>query len=183
MGDPDLHRVEALGVVGAHRREDHEVSVRVGSANSEEGVDGDDGGPDVERGARLPRHPVRFEAQEFFQALEGQVGIHGRDAQALGRSVEPIDVGPRPEELDLALGIPIRLEPFEDRLAVMEHHGRRFHGDGCVRLDPRVVPAPVRVVIHIEHMVGEDGAEPEAGFVRLRLELCCARNCDLHWSS
>ena len=63
------------------------------------------------------------------------------------------------EQANLPVGAAKRLAPVEDRLPVMQHASSRIHGERRVGDDARVVPALPLVVLHHEHVVGEDRSE------------------------
>ncbi len=165
----DLHRVHALGVIGADRRQDHVVDVGLRRPHAEEGLVGDDRGPHVERGPDRRRHPVLLHSDQGHQRLQRELGIERRDAETARGLDQPRDVLLRPEEPDLAVARAERLEPVEDRLGVVEHRRRRVHRERPVRLDPRIVPALLFLEVHHEHVIGEDGSERELAVLRLRL--------------
>jgi hypothetical protein len=69
--------------------------------------------------------------------------------------VEPLGVGLRAEQRAAAIGLAIGLQPLEDLLRVVEHHGRRIELQVGARADLRVVPASLVGVSDGHHMIGE----------------------------
>jgi hypothetical protein len=65
------------------------------------------------------------------------------DAQDVIGAVQTPEVLLWPEQLDAARRRAVGLEPLEHALAVVQHHGRRVHGDRAVRLDAGGVPSLV----------------------------------------
>ena len=182
-GDPDLDRVEALGIVGPHRREDDEEPVRVRCAQTDIGIGGDDGGADVERCPRRARNPAFFDLEQLDQGAEDETLVKGRDAEPVRRAAEAADIVLRAEELNrTALGA-VSLQALEDGLAVMQRHHRRLHHHRAIGLDTGVVPAFFRIVVHIEHVIREFGPEPQRRFIRVILQALRLFECYFHHDS
>ena len=167
--DADLDRVHAFLVVGADGGQDDEVEVLLGRAHAEERLAGDDRRPDVERGAHARGHPVLLQADQVHQRLEAELRVDLRDAEATGREVHPLDVLLGAEEPHPPVRAAERLQPVEDRLGVVEHGRGRVQAERPVGLDPGIVPALLLLEVGDEHVVREDGAEPELLVPRLGL--------------
>lgn len=126
---------------------------------------GNHGGTDVEGCSPSLGDPVPVQEHQFFDGIQKQVRVHRGHAHPLGRAVHPFDVCRRPEKVDLAVLPPVGFQPFENFLAVMEAHGGGIELDRAIWLDQGIIPAAVRMVFHIEEMVGDDLSEPQLGFV------------------
>ena len=114
------------------------------------------------------RHPALVYLDQLADGSFDHQRIDLRNAEIAGRAVEPGRVVRGAEYPDAAVGATERLQPVEDRLAVMQHTGRGIQGEWRVGDDARVVPAFARVVVHQEHMVREHLAEAQR-LVRRRL--------------
>ena len=78
------------------------------------------------------------------------------------RAVQPARVVRQAEQPHAAVLAAERLQPVEDRLAVVQHAGGRIQGERPVGHDARIVPAFALVVVHQEHVVGEDACRRRA---------------------
>ena len=87
------------------------------------------------------------------------VGIELGDAQVAGGAVQAAGVVGGAEQAYLAVMASERLEAVEDRLAVMQDAGGGIQDERRVGDDARVVPALPFLIVHQEHVVGEDLAE------------------------
>ena len=127
-------------------------------------VRGDDGRADVQRRAGRGRDPVLFDFQQFKQPVEDDFFVDERDAHALGGAVHALEVLLGAEHADFALIVLERLQPLEDALRIVEHRRGEVERDRAVRLDDRFFPLAV-LILHRQHIVGEDLAEPELALV------------------
>ena len=71
----------------------------------------------------------------------------------------------RAEQLDFVLRGAVGLHALKALLGVVKHHGGGVQGQGAVGHDAGVVPALALVIVHDEHMVGEDFAEAQLALV------------------
>ncbi len=175
VGRQDAHRLHAFLVVGPDRREDQEVQVAVRRMHAQHHVGRDDGRPQVERRARLARHPVRIHADQRVEGCAHDVDRHLRHAHDLRGAVEALRVAIGAEQPDLPVIAAERLEPVEDRLAVVQHRGRGIEAERPVGFDAGVEPAAAFLVVHQEHVVGQHLAETQRIIRRLRLRRGGAR--------
>src|SRR2546430_1624173 len=176
VDDLDLHRVHAFRVIGPDRRDDDEVEILLGRPHAEERLAGDDGRTHVERRPHARRRPVAIDVDQRRPGLQHHLGIERRNAHALGRPVQALDVLLGTEEADLAVATAERLEALEQALAVVQHGRGWIHRERTVGLDARVVPALLLLEVHHEHVVGEDVAEGEVLVLWLLLLRGRARN-------
>ena len=128
-------------------------------------VQGDHGGADVQAGAVLMGHPVLIDFHQLLQALEGGFFIQMGHGHALGAAGHAGQVFLRAEQLQPAVLPAVALGALKNGLPVVEHHRRRIHGKIAVGHNARVVPAAALFVVHQEHMIGEDAAKAQLGFV------------------
>eukprot|EP01022_Parablepharisma_sp_SALTPOND_P029773 TRINITY_DN7455_c1_g2_i1.p1 TRINITY_DN7455_c1_g2~~TRINITY_DN7455_c1_g2_i1.p1 ORF type:complete len:841 (-),score=220.45 TRINITY_DN7455_c1_g2_i1:648-3170(-) len=161
----DLHRIEALGVIGPHRPHDHVVEVLGADLDPQAGLGGDDRGPDVEAGALQGGHPLVLGLDQLEQMLQRLLGRQLGDAQAAVGAVHALDVGHGPEHVDAAVHAAVGLEPLKDLLAVVQHQRGRVQAQGAVGGDARVMPTLALVIIHQVHVVAEYLAETQLGLV------------------
>lgn len=84
-----------------------------------------------------------------------------RDAHTGGGVVHTRDVLRRPEELNGALSRAVGLQALEYLLRIVQDVCAGHEFNGTIGDDTRIVPALALVVIHEEHMVGENLAEAE----------------------
>ena len=166
----DLHRVDSLGVVCAHRAGDDAEQVVVGGVHAQGGSGGDDEGTDIQGGARLGGHPAGLQAHELLNGGQGVLLRQGGDAHALTGGVDAPDVLHGAEELHPAVGAAVGLQALKDLLGIVEHHGGGLQGEGAVGHDAPVVPALAGGVVHDKHMVGKGLAEDQRVGIGLRLE-------------
>ena len=177
---PGCARIEPFRVVGGHRRKDDEELVSARGPYVQVGVFGEGHRTDVQRGAGGPRHPLPVQRHELPEGRQKEVRIDGRQAQPLRRAVETGDVPVGPEQPDGAVLAAIGLEPLEDALRVVEHHGGRLQGQRAVGHDAGVAPPRIPRPVHEEHVIGEHLAETQSGLVRLGLGPRGAGNRKLH---
>ena len=129
------------------------------------GHGGDGEGTDVQRGALRVGDPVLL---HFHNGLHGlNEVLHGDlgDAQAVLGVVHAAGVAVRAEQLDLTLSGAIGLHTLEALLSIVEHHGGGIQGDGGIGDDPGIMPALALVIVHDEHVIGENFAEPQLALV------------------
>ena len=157
----DGHGLQAVGVVGAGGGEEHAVDVVVGLLDAQLGLVADDEGTDVEGGFLVLGDPVLIEHHKLLQGLDAEVNVQSRDAQALVGTVQTLEVLLGPEEQDAAVLGAVGLHALEGLLGVVEDGGGGAQGDGTVGNDAGVMPADAPVVVHEQHVVGEDGAEAQ----------------------
>ena len=155
----DADRVHAFLVVGADRADDHVIQVAVRGMHAEEGLRRDDGGADVQRGAGQRGHPALVHLHQGADGFLDHGGIEFRDAEVVRGAVEAAGVVAGAEQADLAVGAAERLQAVEDRLAVVQDAGGGVQGERRVRLDARIMPALPGLIVHQEHVVGEDFSE------------------------
>ena len=181
LADGDLHRVEAFGVIGADRAGDDVEQGLVGGLEADVGLGRDHRRAHVERGAVRAGDPLVVQLEQGFDRADEDVRVHFRQVEAEGRGVEARRVVGRPEQVHgpRAAAVPIRLQPLEDGLAVVqdERGGREVE----VRERPYggIAPAALRRPAHREHVVAVDLPEPERTLVRrLRAALLRLRRLD-----
>ena len=155
----DLDRVDALGIVGAHRAADDAEQIGVGCVNAQAGVRGDDKGTDIQGSIRLGGHPVGVHLDQGLDTLHKQVLRDLGDAQALTGVVHAAGVVIGTEQLHAAVGSAVGLHTLKHFLGVMEHHAGRLQLQRSVGNDTGVMPTLACLVIEQEHMVGEHLAE------------------------
>jgi len=85
------------------------------------------------------------------------------------RAVQPTRVVRQAEQPHAAVLATERLQPVEDRLAIVQHAGGRIQGERPVRHNARIMPALTLMEVHQEHVVGEDAAEGERLIRRMLL--------------
>ena len=125
VGGQDADRVHAFLVVSADRADDHVVQVAVRGMHAEEGLGRDDGGADIQRGARHRGHPALVDLHQRADRFLDHGGIEFRDAQVVRRAVEAAGVVGQAEEADLAVRAAKCFQAVEDRLAVVQDAGTR----------------------------------------------------------
>ena len=175
----DLHRVQPLGVVGAHGADDDDVLAVVGAVHAQSGVQAHHKGTDVQGGVLLMGHPVLLHLDQLGDAGQGQVLGDLGQSHTLGGRVHPAHVVQGAEQLDGAVLGAVGLQTLKDLLGIVEHLGRRVDLQGGVGDDPGIVPALTGVIVHDEHMVGHALAEHQGGGVRLLFQRLRAGNFDL----
>ena len=129
------------------------------------GHGGDGVGTDVEGRALGTGHPVLLHLHDGLHGLDEVLLGDAGDAEALVGVVHPAGVAVRAEELDLVLRGAVGLHALEALLGVVEHHGGGVQGQRPVGDDAGVVPALSLVIVHDEHVVGEDFAEAQLALV------------------
>ena len=107
--------------VGAHRRAVHEEGELGGGAEAEDGARAEKQGADVQRALAVRRHEGRVRADDLRDARHERVERRGRHRHARRASRHACGVLIRAEEHDLPIRRPLRLEPLEYALAVIEH--------------------------------------------------------------
>ena len=143
-------------------------------------VGSDQGRPDVERSIRLGRHPLVLQADQLGNRLDVLFRVHLGHGHPCGRAIEAGGVLPWPEQVDLPVRPPIRLETFEDLLAVVEDHGGGIQDQRSVGADPGVVPPLFRGVALGEHAVAEVAAEAQVRRGGLEVARLQGFDGDLH---
>jgi len=124
-------------------------------------------------------NPFFINPQQSADQLKLEGCIDFRHAHPARRTVESLPVPFRAEQVDGAVLPPISLEPFEDALSIMKHHGRRVELQSLVRDDSGILPAPVGTPVHHEHMITEHSAKNQLGLIR-RLGVSPGRINRLH---
>ena len=177
----DIYRVDACAVVsagGAH--DDHEVVLLAG-AYAEERVSREDERTDIQGSAVDMRNPVLVDLNELVKCLEGVLLVDLGDNQTLSGNVHSLEVLFGTEELNISGGSPVGFHALKDLLTIVEDHSRRHKFDRTVGHDSCVMPALTNVIVHDEHVVGEDMTEAQLGFVsRLLLGICRFFDSDIH---
>ena len=98
---------------------------------------------------------------QLLQGLDAEVHVQLGDAHTLVGDVEALEVLVGPEQQDAAVLGAVGLHALEGLLGVVEDGGGGAQGDGAVGNDAGVMPADALVVVHQQHVVGEDGAEAQ----------------------
>src|SRR5216684_8177272 len=118
-------------------------------------------GPEVKAVLGFRGHPVGVEPYEqvdgFHEGLIGQL----RQRQPPGGAPEPAGVGFGAEDRDPPILLPVRLEPLENRLRVMEDGRSRIHRDRSIWTDLGVMPPAAARPARYRHVLAEN--PPEAG--------------------
>ena len=127
--------------------------------HAEERFGGDHGGADIERGAGHRRHPALVDLHQGADRFLHHRGVDFRDAQIVGGFVEAPGMVRRAKQADLAILAAEGFQAVEDRLAVVQHAGGGIQRERRVWLDAGIVPALPVLVVHQEHVVGEDLSE------------------------
>ena len=70
------------------------------------------------------------------------------------------------EHHSLAPLIAVRLAALENRLAIVQCSIGRAQGNLLIRHNARVMPALLRVVIHLKHIISEDAAKANLADIR-----------------
>ena len=96
--------IDALGVIGAHRAEDHGVNGVGYRVDAQVRVVAEHEGTDVQAGAHLVGDPVRVHLDDGLQDLQGAFLIQHGQAHPAGGVVHPADVLHRTEQLHAAIG-------------------------------------------------------------------------------
>ena len=181
LADRDLYWVESLRVIGPDRPGDDEEQRLVGRFESDVGLGRDHRRPHVERGPVRPWNPLVVELEERLDGADEDGRVHFGQIEAHRRRVEARRVVGRPEQVHgpRATAVPVRLEPLEYRLTIVQDKGGRREVE--VREGPYggVAPAAVRGPAHREHVIAVDLPEPERTLVRrLRSALLRRRRLD-----
>ena len=98
------------------------------------------------------------EGEKLAQRIDEVLGRQRR-YRSLRGALQPFGIRGGTERGDRAIRLPVGLEALEDLLPVVQDHRRRVQCDRSVRLDLRIVPAALAVVVHHHHVVGEVLAE------------------------
>ena len=157
----DLYRLQTLGKIAAHRRHDDHEHRRMHAVQTQLRIRAEQERANVQRSARLGRHPVLIQLHQFAHRLQSVVRIQLRKSQSIAGSIQARDVVPRAEQLHAAVRTAIRLHALEYLRAVMENGGGGRKRQRAVGNDARSVPAVLFIVIHDEHMIGEIIAEAQ----------------------
>ena len=94
----NAHRVEALGIIGAHRGSDDDKVIMLAGMHAQMGIDGNDKGTQIEGGILGMRNPILLHAEEFLQVFHHFILVHRRDAQAVVGQIEAGEVLLRAEQ-------------------------------------------------------------------------------------
>ena len=180
FGHPYLYWIEPFGVIGPHRGQNNKKPVGERCAYPQKGIGSHNSRPYIKRRSRSAWHPVFFQFQELFERVEGCIFVKCGYAKLFAGTVHAFEIVCRAKKLDTARIGAIGLQPFKHSLTIVQHHGRRVHGYGSVGFDSRIVPPLFDTVVHIEHMVGEYGAETEVGFIRFGFQSLGFCNGQLH---
>ena len=181
LGNRDLHRVEPLRVVGADRAGDDEEERLVGGLEPDVGLGRDHRRAHVERGPVRTGDPFVVELEQGFDRAHEDVRVHLGQVEAHRRRVEARRVVRRPEQVHgpRAAAVPVRLQPLEDGLAVVQDEGGGREVEVRERRYGGLAPSAVRSPPHGEHVVAVDPPEPERTLVRrLRSALLRRRRLD-----
>ena len=81
------------------------------------------------------------------------------------------------EHHSLAPLIAVRLAALENRLAIVQCSIGRAQGNLLIRHNARVMPALLRVVIHLKHIISEDAAKANLADIRRFLRLYKTNVC------
>jgi hypothetical protein len=92
---------------------------------AEEGLRGEHERPQVEALLRGCWHPLDFGGDKLINAAQKVFGRQRRKGEPLSRANHSFGVLVRTEGPNRAVGVPIRLEPLEHLLGVVQHSGRR----------------------------------------------------------
>ena len=134
-------------------------------------ISSDDSGTDVQRRALGVRYPVLFNLQELSQTRHSQLDIELRYAQTVSRLVHAAEVVARTEGLDAAVGTAVCLQALEYRLAIVQNDARGIHAEILIGLNAGVVPAVFGIIVHYEHVIGEQTAKTQLALIsRLGLQ-------------
>ena len=159
VADPQADRVEALGEVRPHRRQDNEEQVLVGRPHAQRGLGADHRRPDIERAALGRGDPALLGLDQLADGLDEVVGRDLGHADPAQRGVHAAGVLVGPEQQDLAVGRLVGFHALEHFLAVVQHVGGRVQRQRAVGPDLGIMPAACLVPLHGEHVVGELAAE------------------------
>ena len=180
LADRDLHRVEALRIVGAHRAGDDVEEGLVGGLEADVGLGRDQRRAHVERGPVRTGDPFVVELEERLDGAYEDVRVDLGQVETHRRRVEARRVVGRPKQVHgpRAATVPVCLQPLEYRLAVVQDEGGGREVE--VREPPYggIAPAAARGPAHREHVVAVELPEPERTLVR-RLRAALLRRCRL----
>ena len=104
-------------------------------------------------------HPVGVHGDDGLEGFKVEVLGDVGYAHTGGGVVHTRNVLRRPEKLDRAFGRAVGLQALEYLLRVVQNVGAGHELNGAVGDYTRVVPALALVVIHEEHVIGENLAE------------------------
>ena len=166
VGHRDLHRIEALGVIGADRSGDDEEEGFVRGLEPDVGLGRHHGGPHVQGGSVRTRDPFVVELEQGLDCPGEDGGVHFGQVETHGGPVEARRVVGRAEQVHRSLPVPVRLQPLEDRLSVMQDQGGGRELQIGERLQRGIFPTAVGGPAHGEHVVAVDLPEAEGALVR-----------------
>ena len=157
LGQPDRHGPQpAAGEHAAGRRGNDQEQVRAGrAAHAQRHGGSDHEGPQVQALLGARRHPVLVVRDQQLDRLHERVVRQFRHRHPGRRAPEPRGIGVRPERDNRARLLPVRLQPFEDLLAVVQDGGRGVEHERAVRLELAVVPALIGRPAQRDHVVGK----------------------------
>src|SRR5690606_17469279 len=102
------------------------------------------------------RHPIGVHCDQLPQRFQEQLFGQLRHGDPVRRTLEPAGVGVGAERSDRAVGLPVGLQTFENRLAVVQHGGGRVELQGVVRFHFRVMPAALTGPPDGHHVISEE---------------------------
>ena len=168
--DVNLDGVQALGIIGTHGADDHDVLHMVGRMHAQSGVQTDHEGTDIQGGVLLIGDPVLLQLDQLHDTGQSQlVGDIGH-TQTVSGVVQTLDIAVGTEQLDGAVGGAVSLHALENFLAVMQDLGSGVDLQRTVGDDAGIVPALTLVIVHDEHMIGHVLAEYQSGSFGLFLQ-------------
>ena len=135
----------------------------------------------VEGGPVRPGDPLVVELEERLDRADEDGRVHLGQIEAHRRRVEACRVVGGPEQVhgSRTAAVPVRLQPLEDGLAVVQDEGGGREVEVRERRYGGLAPSVVRSPPHREHVVAVDLAEPERTLVRrLRSALLRRRRLD-----
>ena len=165
----NLNRVDAGGIVRADRRTDDDKLMGTGGAHAQVRLRRNDKRTDVQARSLLMRHPVRFGLDERLDRLHKILNLKRRDAHALVGVDHTLRVLLRAEQLNRTIRRAVRLEALKGLHCIVVDHCGRIKRQRLIRHNARVMPARLLGVVNDQHMVGENRAKAQVGFVRLCL--------------
>ena len=159
--NPDAHRLQAAFIIGARGGENDDKLEGLRDIHPQEGLRGNDKGADVQGGAGGRGNPVLVHGDNGLHRLDVVLLRNPGDAEAVVGVVGPLGIHVRAEKVVGPIIPLVGLQALEYLLRVVQDVGAGHEFNGTVGDDARVVPALALVVIHEEHMVGENLAEAE----------------------
>ena len=156
LGDPHLDRLDTAVEVRTRWGGDDVEGVGVRRFHTEADLSRDHERAQVQRSlAASLRHPRLIDLDELAQGLKEVLVGKLRHSHALRGVLHAVCVLLRAEGSDGSVRLTVRLQALEDRLAVVEDHGRRLEFKRRVRLHAGIVPALVLGPVDRDHVVGE----------------------------